>query len=93
MGGGCVGTILLAAEGGGARSGRRMEDSINHPLRNINDKCEGGGDDGPGAAWPTTVIHAAGNSGVHGGTRKGGKARWRSRPECYGAGRVPRIGN
>jgi hypothetical protein len=44
MGGGGVGTILLAAEGGGARSGRRMEDSINRPLRNINGKCEGGGD-------------------------------------------------
>jgi hypothetical protein len=68
MGRGGVGTILIAAEGGGggcARSGRRMEDSINHPLRNINGKCEGGETTSRGA-WPSTVIHAVGNYGVHG---------------------------
>jgi hypothetical protein len=51
--------------GGGARSGRQMEDSINHPLRNINGKCEGGETTSRGA-WPSTVIHAVGNYGVHG---------------------------
>jgi hypothetical protein len=40
--GGGVGTNLIVAEGGGARLGRRMADSINRQLQNINGKCEGG---------------------------------------------------
>jgi hypothetical protein len=72
--GGGVGTNLIAAEGGGARLGRRMADSINHQLQNINGKCEGG-DWRARGAWPATVIHAVGNYRVHGGVRKGKKGK------------------